>query len=285
VLDRPARQALIPGLVPREHLLNAYTLMTTLFQAGSLVGPVIAGALLALAGPTAAYAVDACSFLAVVVALLIMHVPPIVGGGRKISLGSIAEGLRFVFSKQIILGLFGLDIAAMLFGFYPTLLPVFAVLLGVGEVGLGWLTAAPAAGALVGGGMMLLVGRVRRPGWIMLGAVAGYALALAGLGLSAVVLAFPLALLCGAVLGLTDAVSMAIRHATIQIETPDELRGRVSSAMQISVQGGNSLGTVSAGFAGQALGAGPAAALGGGLVLLAVIVFGWAVRPMREYKA
>jgi MFS family permease len=283
VLDRPARQAMIPGLVPRAHLLNAYTLMTTLMQAGSLVGPVIAGVVLALAGPAVAYAVDALSFLAVVVALLLMHVPPIAGGGRKVSLGSIVDGLRFVGSKQIILGLFGLDIVAMLFGYYPTLLPVFAKdILQVGEVGLGWLTAAPAAGSLTGAGIMLLVGRVRRPGWVMLAAVAGYGLALVGLGLSHW---FPLSLLCGALLGLTDAVSMAIRHATIQIETPDEFRGRVSSAMQISVQGGNSLGALGAGFAGAALGADRAAAVGGVLVVLATAYFGWAVKPMRQYRA
>lgn len=282
VLDRPARQALIPSLVPREHLLNAYTLMTTLVQAGSLVGPIIAGAALAVAGAAVAYAVDSISFLAVVIALLLMHVPPIAGGGRKVSLGSIVDGLRFVFSKKIIVGLFGLDIVAMLFGFYPTLLPVFAAdVLKVGPEGLGWLVAAPAAGSLTGAMIMLAAGQVRRPGWVMLGAVFGYGLALVGLGLS---VWLPLSLLFGALLGMTDAISMAIRHAAMQIETPDEYRGRVSSAMQISVQGGNSIGTLTAGLAGAALGAGPAAALGGVLVMGATTLFGWLVPPLRKYR-
>jgi MFS family permease len=281
-LDRPARQALIPMLVPREHLLNAYTLMTTLIQAGSLVGPVIAGVLLSLAGPAVAFGVDALSFLAVVVALLIMHVPPIEGGGRKVSLGSIVDGLRFVFSKSFIVGLFGLDIVAMLFGFYPTLLPVFAAdILQVGPAGLGWLVAAPAAGSLLGAGIMLVVGRVHRPGWVMLGAVAGYGAALVGLGWSTWL---PLSLLFGALLGLTDAISMAIRHTAMQLETPDEFRGRVSSAMQISVQGGNSIGTLTAGLTAAAIGAGPAAMLGGCLVMGATAVFGWAVPPLRRYR-
>jgi MFS family permease len=281
VLDRPARQALVPSLVPPAHLLNAYTLMTALGQAASLVGPVLAGLALATAGPAAAFGLDALTFLAVVLALLLMDVPPVVGGGRRISLGSIGEGLRFVRSKPIIVGLLGLDVVAMLFGYYPTLLPVFADLLDVGPQGFGLLTAAPAAGSLLGAGIMLLVGRLRRPGWVMLAAVAGYAVGLMGLGLST---RFPLALACGALLGFTDAISMAIRHAATQLNTPDALRGRVSSVFQISVQGGNSVGALDAGFAAALLGAGPATVVGGGLVLVAVALFGWLVRPLRTFE-
>jgi MFS family permease len=211
-----------------------------------------------------------------------MTIPPIVGGGRSLSLGSIAEGLRFVWSRQIIVGLLGLDVVAMFFGYYQTLLPVFADKLGVGAEGYGLLTAAPAAGSLSGAVLMLLVGRLRRPGWVMLGAVGGYALALVGLGLSSW---FWLALACGALLGLTDAISVTIRHAATQLNTPDELRGRVSSVFQISVQGGNSVGALNAGFAAAAIGVGPATVVGGGLVLTAVVLFGWLVRPLREFKA
>lgn len=282
VLDRPARQALIPSLVPPELLLNAYTLMTTLMQAASLAGPVLAGFSIATGGPALAFGIDAVTFLAVVLALLLMKLPPLIGGGRGLSLGSIGEGLRFVWSRQIIMGLLGLDVVAMFFGYYQTLLPVFADLLGVGPRGFGLLTAAPAAGSLAGASMMLIVGRLRRPGWVMLGAVGGYAFALMGLGFSAW---FPLSLLCCALLGLTDAVSVSIRHAATQLNTPDELRGRVSSVFQISVQGGNSVGALDAGFAAAALGAGPATVLGGGLVLGAVFLFGWLVRPLRTFKA
>jgi MFS family permease len=282
VLDRPARQALIPSLVPPAHLLNAYTLMITMGHTSSLVGPMLAGLLLALVGPAAAFGVDALTFLAVIVVLLIMHVPPITGGGRKVSLGSIGEGLRFVWSKQIIMGLLGLDVVAMLFGYYPTLLPIFADLLGVGPQGFGLLTAAPAAGSLIGAGIMLLVGRLRRPGWVMLGAVAGYGLALIGLGLSSW---FPLTLAFCVVLGLTDSISMAIRHTTTQLNTPDEVRGRVSSVFQISTQGGNSVGALNAGFAAALLGTSPATVVGGSLVLVAVTLFGWLVRPLRTFKA
>lgn len=282
VLDRPARQALIPSLVPREHLLNAYTLMTTLIQVGNLVGPVLAGVALIVGGPAFGYALHAGSFLAVLGALVSLRVPPIVGGGRKVSLGSIVEGLRFVWSKQVIVGLLGLDIAAMLFGYYSTLLPVFARdILRVGEVGFGLLTAAPAAGSLVGASLMLFLGAARYPGRLMLAAVAVYAVALFGLGWS---VWFPASLAFAALLGLTDAVSMAIRHTAVQLSTPDSLRGRVSSAFQISVQGGNSLGTLNAGFAASVLGAGPTLMLGGGLVLLSVTLLGWRLRPVREFR-
>ena len=282
VLDRPARQALIPSLVPREHLLNAYTVMTTLAQAGGLVGPMLAGVALAVGGPALAYAVHALSFLAVVGALVLLRAQPTKGGVRKASLGSIVEGLRFVWSKQFILGLLGLDVAAMLFGYYQTLLPVFARdILHVGELGFGLLSAAPAVGSLVGATLMLMLGTVRRPGLLMLGAVVGYGAALIGLGSASWL---GVALSCAAMLGLMDAISMAVRHTAVQLATPDDLRGRVSSAMQISVQGGNSLGAINAGFGASLLGAGPATMLGGALVALAAGLIGWRVRPVRDYR-
>ena len=282
VLDRPARQALIPSLVPREHLLNAYTVMTTLAQAGGLVGPMLAGVALAVGGPALAYAVHALSFLAVVGALVLLRAKPTKGGVRKASLGSIVEGLRFVWSKQFILGLLGLDVAAMLFGYYQTLLPVFARdILHVGELGFGLLSAAPAVGSLVGATLMLMLGTVRRPGLLMLGAVVGYGAALIGLGSASWL---GVALSCAAMLGLMDAISMAVRHTAVQLATPDDLRGRVSSAMQISVQGGNSLGAINAGFGASLLGAGPATMLGGALVALAAGLIGWRVRPVRDYR-
>ena len=129
---------------------------------------------------------------------------------------------------------------------------------------------------------MLLAGRLRHPGRVMLGAVAGYAVALVGLGLSPW---FPLSLLCAGLLGLTDAISMAIRHTAVQLNTPDEYRGRVSSVFQISVQGGNSIGAVNAGFAAAALGAGPATVCGGVLVGVMVLLFGWLVKPLRTFRA
>ena len=282
-LDRPARQALIPGLVPREHLLNAYALMTTSMQAATLAGPALAGILLVTAGPAAAFAVDALSFLAVVAALLVMKVPPITGGGRAVSLASIGEGLRFVWSKPIVVGLLGLDVAAMLFGYYPPLLPVIAdTVLGAGEVGFGLLASAPAVGALAGGGLMLLVGQLRRPGWVMLGAVAGYGLALVGLGLSTWL---PLSLLCAGLLGLTDAVSVAIRQTAVQVNTPDEFRGRVSGVAQITYQGGNAIGAIDAGVGAATFGVGPAAVLGGVLVMLVVVLAGRLIKPLRTFRA
>ncbi len=281
VLDRPARQALIPSLVAPEHLLNAYTLMTTLMQTSSLAGPVLAGLALATIGPAGAFGIDAVTFLAVIASLLLMTVPPLVGGGRALSLDSIREGLRFVWSKQIIVGLLGLDVVAMLFGYYPTLLPIFAERLGVGPQGFGLLTAAPAAGSLAGATIMLVIGRLRRPGWVMLAAVAVYGLGLIGLGLSTW---FPLALAGCALLGLSDAISVAIRQVATQLNTPDALRGRISSVFQISVQGGNSIGAMDAGIAAGVLGVGPATVVGGGLVIAAVLLFGWFVRPLRTFK-
>jgi MFS family permease len=282
VFDRPARQALIPGLVPRDHLFNAYTLMTTLQQTGNLIGPVIAGLALAVYGTAAAYAVHAISYVAVLAVLVGLRVPPITRSGSSVNLASVVEGMRFVWTKQFIVGLLGLDLTAMLFGYYQALLPILARdVLMVGEVGFGLLTAAPAAGAFVGTGLMLLLGSLRRAGWLMLATVAGYGLALVGLGASTW---FPLSLGFAGLLGVPNAISVTIRHTAVQLATPDELRGRVSGVFQISTQGGNSLGTLSAGFAATALGAGLTMLVGGSLVVLTVFIFGVAVRSVREFQ-
>jgi hypothetical protein len=151
----------------------------------------------------------------------------------------------------------------------------------VGAAGFGLLAAAPAVGALAGGGLMLLVGYLHRPGRVMLAAVAGYALALIGLGLSTW---FPLALLCAGLLGLTDAISVSIRQTAVQASTPDAFRGRVSGVAQITFQGGNAIGAADAGFAAAAIGAGPAAIVGGVLVGLVVVLFGWLVKPLRTFR-
>ena len=128
---------------------------------------------------------------------------------------------------------------------------------------------------------MLVLGWLRRAGRLMLATVAVYGLALVGLGVSPWL---PLSLVFAGLLGLTNAISVAIRHTAVQLATPDELRGRVSGVFQISAQGGNSLGTLNAGFAAAALGATLTMVVGGGLVVLTVLVFGVAVRSVREFR-
>ncbi|MBI3967694.1 MAG: MFS transporter [Chloroflexi bacterium] len=280
-LDRPARQSLIPALVPKEHLLNAFTLMTTLANASSFVGPLVAGVVLASGSIALAYLLDAVSFLAVVVALLALRARPGRPSGGGINAQTIVAGLRFVWGTPIIATMLGLDLAAMLLGSYHLMMPVFADRLQVGSVGYGALLAAPAAGAVIGSTGMLLLGRVERPGWLLLAAVGGYGLALVGLGLSNL---FSLSLVCAALLGVTDSLSMAIRHTTVQLATPDSLRGRVSSAFQLCVQGGPGLGALILGTTATAVGIGPAVALGGLGVVAVVALLTQLSRPLRDLR-
>jgi MFS family permease len=184
--------------------------------------------------------------------------------------------MRFVWTKQFIVGLLGLDLTAMLFGYYQALLPILARdVLMVGEVGFGLLTAAPAAGAFVGTGLMLLLGSLRRAGWLMLATVAGYGLSLMGLGASAW---FPLSLGFAGLLGVTNAISVTIRHTAVQLATPDELRGRVNAVEMVFISASNELGAFESGVGAALIGAVPAVVVGG-IATIAVAGVWWRLFP------
>ncbi len=154
--DAPARQALVPMLVPREHLPNAISLNTIMVQIAQVGGPAIGGVVIALSSVAWAYVFNAMSFLFVVVALLMMRdVPATERGashaGDAMSLHAAAEGLRFVFRSPLIRSTMLLDFFATFFSSATALLPIFAQdILRVGPRGYGWLYAAPAVGASVG---------------------------------------------------------------------------------------------------------------------------------------
>jgi MFS family permease len=210
--DLPARQALVPTLVPREHLPNAISLNTIMFQAASVVGPSLGGVVIAATSVGWVYLVNALSFSVVIVALLMMRdVPerPSSGTGRdEVSLAAALEGLRFVFRSPLIRSTMLLDFFATFFSSATALLPIFAQdVLQVGARGYGWLFAAPAAGALVmSAAMVPLAERIERRGATLLWAIAGYGLATVVFGLSR---SFWLTFACLALTGATDTVSMA----------------------------------------------------------------------------
>ncbi|MBV9280417.1 MAG: MFS transporter, partial [Chloroflexi bacterium] len=175
--DNPARQALVPSLVPLDQLANALSLNSTVWQVATVVGPSLAGIVIAGWGVGAVYIVDALSFLAVLAALLVIRPPPVEGGVQRISLTAAVEGLRFVWGTPIILSTMGLDFVATFCGSATALLPIFARdILHVGSQGYGVLYAAPAAGAIVAGVVMSVAGvKVRGKGRVILLAVASYA--------------------------------------------------------------------------------------------------------------
>ena len=286
--DLPARQALVPTLVPREHLPNAITLNTIMFQIAAVVGPSLGGLLIAATGVGWVYVVNALSFGFVIVALLMMRsVPdhPSTGSGRDdVSLHAALEGLRFVFRSPLIRSTMLLDFFATFFSSATALLPIFAQdILQVGAKGYGWLYAAPAAGALVTSAVMVpLTERIERRGPTLLWAIAGYGLATAVFGVSR---SFWLTFACLALTGATDTVSMIIRNIVRQLETPDRLRGRMTGVNMVFFMGGPQLGELEAGVVANWLGATFSVVSGGVGCLLAT---GWvaATTPaLRRYHA
>jgi MFS family permease len=259
VFDLPARQALVPTLLPREHLPNAISLNAMMFQAASVVGPSLGGLLIAAAGVGWVYAANALSFSCVIVALLLMRgvsgrpVREVDEPEHGVSLRAAVEGLRFVFSSPLIRSTMLLDFFATFFSSATALLPIFAQdILRVGAAGYGWLFAAPAAGAVLMSAIMVpLTSRIVHRGPVLLWAVAAYGAATVVFGVSHW---FWLTFFCLALTGAMDTISMIIRNIIRQLETPDRLRGRMIGVNMVFFQGGPQLGELEAGAVANWLG-------------------------------
>ena len=307
--DNPARQALVPRLVPVAELPAALSLNLTMFHAATIGGPALAGLLIAgvglphaglgaLAGSGASddtarlaliYALNALSFVGVLHALVLMRTSGRVEpgtGSHEPPLAALREGLRFVFRTPIMVWTTGLDFLATFFAGSLSLLPIFAdQVLGVGPAGYGWLVAAPALGALAGSFYTSLRHLPARQGRLLLGSVAFYGVATVVYGLSR---SYWLTFLALALGGLSDLVSTVIRQTLRQMLTPDGLRGRMTSVNMIFFMGGPQLGELEAGllaslFASVAVGATVSVVSGGiGTVLLAAGVAA-AAPVVRDY--
>jgi len=283
--DSPARQALIPSLVPREDLASAISLNTLMFQIASVVGPTAAGLMIAGPGLGWVYAVNAASFLMVLVALLLMRARPRVGlpDNARITWVAAREGLRFVFSQPIVRSTMLLDFIATFFASATALLPIFAQdILHVGARGYGWLYAAPSVGAVIAGLVTAhAVDRIERRGAVLLWSVAAYGAATVVFGLS---VSFWLTLFCLACVGAADTVSTVIRNIIRQLETPDELRGRMTGVNMMFFMGGPQLGELEAGLVAQFVGATFSVVSGGIGCLAATGLVAWRERRLREYR-
>lgn len=279
--DSPARQALVPLLVPPEELSRALSLSFTGWQVAQIAGPAIGGAVLAAAGVVPVYVADAASFLAVIAALLALRhrAPP---SATPMGLGAIREGLAFLRRTPVIRTTMLLDFFATFFGGSMLLMPIFADrLLHVGAHGLGLLYAAQPVGAALAGALLAARALPRRQGAAVLWAVAAYGAAIAVFGASR---SFPLSLAALAAAGAADTVSTVIRQTLRQVLTPDALRGRMGSINMIFFMGGPQLGEVEAGAVASALG--PRVSVGsGGLLAIVVAAATAALAPsLRRYE-
>ena len=284
--DGPARQALLPSLVPREHLPNAIGLNSILFQTASVTGPALAGVALATTGVATVYALNALSFIATIGAILLMRgLPPARPVPRgAVSARALGEGIRFVFGTPLLRSTLLLDGLATFFCSATALLPLFAQdVLRVGPRGYGWLYAAPSVGAVLTSAVMVrLAGRIRRRGVVLLSAVAVYGLATVVFGLSRT---FWIMFLALAVTGAADTVSAVLRNIVRQLETPDRLRGRMVGISMLFFMGGPQLGEFEAGAVAQWLGAGASVVIGGAASLLTTAWIAWRSRALRAYHA
>lgn len=282
--DQPARQALIPAMVPRDRLVDAFALLNPSRELAILAGPSLAGLLIAVGGPGAVYLFDAVTYAVLVVILGVLRVPALVPEAPRASLlASLREGASYVRRRPVIWQLMGLDLSATVFGAYRVVLPAFALdVLHVGAAGYGLLSAAPSAGALLGSVLVFRLVRSPRSGLIVLMSTAGYGLAVSGLALART---FALALVLAALLGVADALATTVRHAAVQVETPDSLRGRVSAIYQMASRGGPALGDTVVGAASGVLGPMVALAVGGLVPVAASVATALRGPTIRDYSA
>ena len=275
--DGPARQALVPNLVPAKDLPNAFSMTSIAFQTGAIIGPALTGFVIAFAGQQAVYYINGVSFLAVIFALVLIGDVPQVksASGKVVSWSAIREGIHFIFSKPIIISTMFLDFVATFFASANTLMPIVARdILNVGVVEYGWLSAAQSVGAVLAALVISQIRELRRQGPIFLGCVFVFGVATVIFGMSSSVIIAWCALV---VTGAADAVSTIIRNTIRQLQTPDHIRGRMTSINQIFFQGGPQLGEVEAGIVAQLFGA-PAAIISGGIACvlgMSLIVRKW----------
>jgi MFS family permease len=269
----PARQSIVPNLVPPEHLGNAITLNTTAVQVATIAGPVSGGLLYGLS-PEAAYV--AAFVLLVAAAVLLRFIPPLrqtIVQARATWTAFLA-GFQYIWQAKIVLGAISLDLFAVLLGGTTALLPIYARdILEVGPWGLGLLRAGPAIGA-ISVGLYLITHPIRdHAGIMMFAAIFVFGLSTVFFGLSEIVWLSVLALI---LMGCADMVSVYVRNTLVQLWTPDAVRGRVNAVNQVFIGASNELGGFRSGVSAALIGTVPAVVIGGfGTMLVAALWLRW----------
>lgn len=280
--ENPARQSLLISVVRRDTFQNAVTVNTTVQQFGFVSGPAVGGLVIAGWGVGAAYVAHMGLVVCSLAALLLLRPAAREGEARKVSIEAIKEGVRFVFGRQVLLGAMTLDMFAVIFGGAAALLPVYAKdILHVGALGYGLLAASLDIGAFAMSLVLVFLPPIQRTGRALLLAVAGFGLFTIVFGFSR---SFPLSLLAYMMVGASDQISVVMRHTTVQLATPDELRGRVTSVSQLFIGASNQLGRVESGFVAAATSATFAVVTGGaGCLAVLAAVANW-MPDLRRYR-
>jgi MFS family permease len=266
----PTAFTLMAQIIPKEHYANSSTWNSGIWQVASIMGPAVGGLLYAFSGITACFTIIVC-FMALALVCIVFFVknyPPHFVPRENI-FESLAVGIKFVFHNRMILGALSLDMFSVFFGGAVALMPVFAHdILKVGSEGLGFMRAAPAAGAVITMFIMAKYPPMNKPWRNLLFAVAGFGLSIICFGLSR---SFYLSLLCLFFEGAFDSVSVVIRSTILQILTPEEMRGRVSAVNGMFINSSNEIGAFESGATAKLMGTIPSVLFGGTMTL--VIVF------------
>jgi MFS family permease len=278
----PARQAIIPALVPREEIAGAATVLNLAMQTAQIGGPALGGVIIGVAGLATAYAIGTATFVAVIIAAILITVKERIVVDSTNGLTAVVDGLKFLWTTPILLSVMTLDFIATFFAASTTLMPIFAEeILRMGPNGLGLLLSAPAVGAVVGSLVMSMAPIPDRPGLGIILAILAYGLCIVGFGVST---AIWLSVLFLAGSGAADAVSMAMRHSIRNLVTPPAYRGRIAAAHTTFARGGPQLGEVRSGVMAGMFGAPAAVAIGGIATVLGCLVMARAVPSLVRYR-
>lgn len=282
--DRPAFNAAIPRLVPTSDLAAAYSLWQVQFQIGIVVGPSIAGLILAGGGAAVVYWLDVLSFIVSFGSVTLQRPqPPLEVSERPSVVRSVAEGFSYLRGRQIVQGVYLLDIDAMVLGMPRALFPALGLdVFRGGAEAVGFLYAAPGVGALIGALTTGWVNGVRRQGRAVIIAVALWGAAIAGFGLVHVLW---IGLVLLALAGWADVVSAVFRNTILQTTIPDNLRGRLTAIQIAVVQGGPRLGDLEAGAVAQGLGNVFSVVSGGAACVIGALALAGALPDFRRQEA
>ena len=276
---RPASTSLLPMVVPKEQLPSAVAWNSSTWQMAGTVGPALGGVLYGF-GAEAVYCTATLLMLIAVTILFRLSPRPPLAQGDSHWLERLFAGVKFVRRRPILLGAISLDLFAVLLGGATALLPIFARdILSVGPWGLGLLRSAPAVGAVLCGVFLAQYPLKRRAGLAMFLCVAGFGVGTIVFGLSRFL---PLSLFALFCMGACDMVSVYVRQSLVQLNTPDEMRGRVTAVTMVFIGASNELGEFESGVTASWFGTVPAVVIGGIGTLLVVAIWSLAFRALRK---
>ncbi len=278
----PALSAIAPNIVPAALMPRAVAFSSMAWQIGSVVGPALGGLAFGAASALPYWAAAGLLAISCLGIFFIGPLPPPTGSRDTHPFRQVSEGFRFVWNERFLLGCVTLDLFAVLLGGATALLPVFARdILQVGPDGLGLMRAAPAAGSALVALWLTQRPLVRNVGVKMLWAVAVYGAGTIAFGLSR---SFPLSLALLALLGAADMISVFIRGTLIQLNTPDDVRGRVSAISGLAISASNELGEMQSGLAAALLGVTGAVVFGGAGAIIVTIAWAFLYPELRNAR-